>query len=189
MIRVKFKPNYDSYMKFDYHNDDEVWKGNKPLRTHKTWNGIGVLEKDGKTLQDLIRYDFNFGRCILYKDNQTGELKILNCDINICDGWNLHICMPLGGNKYGIFLDRLTHETCIKYNMHENKIRVYKAGRADPAPWGIPNTEQVELLSNIINMKVDDCYIWTIIQKVLLDNFTIEERWKGAVNEKTKNRK
>lgn len=167
MITKNFKPGYDSFFRFDYHSDDEVWKGNKPLRTHKSWHGIHVLEEDKKTFKDLIRYEFSFGVCILYEGNFTKELRILNAEIKLCDGWEIFICEPLYSNEYYISISRLTHKTCIKYEMIENRITVYKAINSYLAKWEKLNDEQKEMIERMINIEVEDCYIWEIISNIL----------------------
>lgn len=171
MITKNFIPFYNSRVRFGYHNDDEVWKGNTPLGKVEKWNGISVVEKNTMSKKDLIRYDFNFGHCILFEDDETKDLRILNAQLSICDGWNLVIFIPLGSTDYHIVLDRITHEQCIQYKMIENQIKVWGATRYTQDEWKTPDDKQHELIENIVNMQVDDCKIWEIIQKILRDKF------------------
>lgn len=173
MIIKNFRPKYiANNFRWDYLKDNDIWQGNKPLRIDKRCGGIGVFDKSGK-LKDLIRYDFNFGQCVLFEDDD-GKIKILKCSVFINDGWRIFISIPLGLVKlreYGIWLDRLTSSMCVVYDLSKNKIKKCNATKFSTTPYENPTIDDLQVIKNIINMKVDNCYIWNIIQSILLENF------------------
>lgn len=172
MITRIFEPDFDSNIRFGYH-DDQTWKGNEPLSINKS-----IVEK--YVTVPRYKYDFSFGNCE-YSFLPDG-LRIYSCSLDLCDSWSIDITSS--GSDYWITFSRLTNRQCIEYNLVYNpsnpdvlynrtdKIAVYKGYESYKKQYLTPTVEQRDVIESIILMKVEDCFIWNeIIQPFLIDMY------------------